>query len=146
AVFVIVGVNSGSSTAAKLVQKATADGVPVSAVVFIDTDGKDAVTGLGVRTLVVGPGVMPGVESATINDASGYKLLTNPRTVEAVERVLNDAAAGVALPADPGVFEWSYTHAPEMRPIIDMGKSPEWAYLFDQPGNTIRPIDQPLPI
>jgi hypothetical protein len=146
AVFVVVGVNSAGSTAAKLVQKATADGVPVSAVVFLDADGKTPLSGLGVRTLLVGPGVMAGVESVVIPDASGYTLLTDPRTVDAVTRVLSDAAAGVALPADPGITEWSYPHAPEMRPTVDMGKSVEWAYLFDQPGNTIRPIDQPLPV
>src|SRR5262249_47687126 len=105
AVFVIVGADSGGLAAAKLAGKAVADGLPVAAVVILDPLGKTPAPGLGVRTLTVG-GYGSGAESVSIPDATGYSLLTDPRAVEAVTRVLTEVAAGTPQPVPEVITAW----------------------------------------
>lgn len=149
AVFVIVGAESGGSSAAKLAEKALTEGLPVGAVVLLDAEGRTPASPPGVRTLTVGGfggATTAGTESVVVPDVGRYGLLTDPRTIEAVARVLNEVAATIPLPATQVVAEWSYPHAPEMRPLVEMNTNPEWAFLFDEPGGATRAITDPLPI
>lgn len=150
AVFVIVGTESGGPSAVKLAEKAAAEGLPLVAMVFLDADGKTPAPQLGVRTLTVGSGYgvanSTAVESMSVPNVGRYGLLTDPRTVEAVGQVLKEAALAIPYTGPSELTEWSYPHAPEMRPSVEIGKNIEWAYLFDYHGGNSRAITESVPV
>lgn len=150
AVFVVIGTESGTDSAARLAEKAIAEGLPVTALVLLDAEGKTPAPNLGVRTLTVGNGygnaTTTGFESVVVPDVGRYGLLTDPRTVQAVGRVLNEIAASVPISNITVPAEWSYPHAPHMRPEVRHPTNTEWSYLFDQPGGTTRAIGEAVPV
>ncbi len=144
AVFVIVGTDSGGTTAVTLAEKVQAVGVPVTAFVLIDAEGKTPLPNLGMRTLWVGGyglGIVAGVESVTVADAGRYTLASNSETVSAVAKLLNEIAVATPQPVVEEVAAFSYPHAPPARPIVEVGRDLEWNFLFDQPGGQTRAIN-----
>jgi len=148
AVFVILGCEAGSPKAVRLVENALAQNLPVAGVVLLDADGKTTAPRLGVRTLTVGSGygsaATTGLESIVVPDVGRISLLTDARTVEAVTRLLNEVAMTIPVPSPVITTGWDYPQAPEDRPIIPIGSSLEWSYLFDQPGSRVTAIGDPL--
>lgn len=149
AVFVLVGFGAGGPTAAGIAEKARAEGLPVAAVVLIDADGRTPPPA-GLRTLAVGSGygvaATSAVESIVVPEAGRFTLASDPRTVAAVAKLLTEVAAGVPMHTTETVAAWEYEHAPEPRPDLDGSRSPEWIYLFDQPGGAIRAAGEPSPV
>lgn len=150
AVFVLVGSEAGGPTAVRLAEQAVGRGIPVGGVVLIDAEGKTPAPRNGVRTLTVGGGYgtasASGVESLAVPDAGRFTLPSDSRAVAAVTHLLNEVAAATALPPTEEVVGWEYEHAPEPRPILDPSRSPEWVFLFDQPGGVTRPIGESAPV
>ena len=148
AVFVVLGSDSGGPTAVKLSEQARADGVPVVAVVLLDTEGKTPAP-TGMRTLTLGSGygnaASSGITSVTVSDASRFRLPCHPQTIAAVTQLLNEIAMKLPQPATEEVTEWSYPLAPPARPTLEAARDLEWAYLYDAPGGTTRPIGEPVP-
>lgn len=147
AVFVLVGCGGGGPTAARLAERAAADGLPVAAVVLIDPDGRTPPRG-GVRTLAIGgygPGASAGLTSLPAPGVCCNALVTDPQTVAALVSLLNDVAAGVPFdPPEDGPL-WEYEHATPARPVVEPGDAAgEWGFLFDLPGGP-RAITDPTP-
>jgi hypothetical protein len=150
AVFVLLGSESGAPVAAKLAERAAADGLPVAAVVYLDADGAVAIppVAFGVRTLAVGgfsPGRPFGVESVEVA-AGTFDLPSDTRTVAVVAQVLNEIAQTTTAPLVEHVTAWWYRDAPPARPVVDPGRDPQWAFLFDQPGDVPLAIGQGSPV
>jgi hypothetical protein len=124
AVFVLVGIGGGAPAAARLAEGAVADGLPVAGFVRVG-DGKPVEPPAGVRTLALcGPPA-------------------SPETMAAVAGLLNEVAWATAVPPAQHLAEWSYPHATPVRPEIDPGDDPDWAFLFDRPGGATPAIGTP---
>lgn len=108
---VLVGVEGGAATVAKLAEKLTAAGVPPAGVVYFDRrtnrGGNSAANVLSVC-------------DHSVSDAESA----------AVVEMLNAVAAttGGTTSIEPVI---DYPHAPLPRPTIDPGTNPEWSFLFD---------------
>jgi hypothetical protein len=149
AVFVILGSEAGGPTAVKLAESAILDGLPVAAFVLLDAEGKTTVPNLGTHVMIVGSdfGLASSSqrESVALSEVGRYSLPTDPRTISAVARLLNDLAQRTPEPIREEVLGWSFPQAPAARPIINSGKAVDWAYLFDQPGGTTEAIRDEVP-
>jgi hypothetical protein len=145
AVFIVVGFESAAPVAVRLAEKAQADGLPISGVVVIDSEGRTPPPATSIRTLAVGNVQgMPSsetVESVVVPDVASYGLASDARTVGAMTRLLTDAAAATPIPVAVESTEWNYPHAPPMRPIGEPVRHPDWMFLFDQQPVTRRSVN-----
>lgn len=134
AVFVVMGFESAASAASRLAEKAQAEGLPVAGVVVITSGETSATASPHIRTLAIGPGSSESghLESVPVTDVASFGLATDTRTVQAIGRLLGDAAGTVPLPAVEEKSAWEYRHAPPMRPEGDPARDPNWVFLFDQ--------------
>lgn len=110
AVFVLLGAEGGGSAAARLAEKAIADGLPVAAVVLTAREPKI------LQTL---PG---GLRAVTVTGTGGESLA-------AVTALLNEVALATAPQVTVHDAGWNYPHAPEPRPMLE-ARHEEWAFLF----------------
>lgn len=131
---VLVGIEGGAATVAKLAEKFTAVGAPPAGVIYFDSR-----TNRG------------GNSAAKVMSVCDHRV-SDAESVAAVVDVLNAVAAttGGTTTIEPVI---DYPHAPLPRPTIDPGTNPDWAFLFDAgipaklgtapvPG---RPAPQPTP-
>ncbi|WP_439624672.1 hypothetical protein [Gemmata sp.] len=109
---VLVGIEGGAATTAKLAEKLNAAGAPLAAVVYFDRRVERTGPG-GCRVLSVAGHGASAAESAA-----------------AVAQLLNEVAATTGSTTTIEVVS-DYPHAPLPRPTIDPGTNPEWAFLFD---------------
>jgi hypothetical protein len=147
AVFVIVGFESAGSTAAKLAETVSAEGIPVSGVVILDSEGKTSAPMGNFRTLTITATeslANENAETVAVPNTAPYNLPGHARTVAAVTELLNDAAATIPIPATVEVTEWDYPYAPPMRRAGDPTRDPAWSYLFDH-GATGVAASKPAP-
>jgi hypothetical protein len=119
AVFVLLGGEGGTATAVRLAEKAAEDGLPVGAVVLIDPEGKARPPKGGLRTLT----------------------LASPDAGE-ITSLLTELAAATPPRVTEEATGWHYKYAPDPRPTLDPSLAPEWAYMFDRPGGSTRPIGE----
>ncbi len=135
--FVLLGYDYGGATAVSLARDLTAKGVPVEAVVLLDPIGCGDVPS-GVRTLLVTSGKVtsrvPHSERICVPDASHFGLPTHPVTVATITALLTNIAVQYCQPPVEEVPEWSYPHAPEVRPVVKAQPAGEWGFLADRPG------------
>lgn len=135
AVFVIVGFESGRASAVALADRVAAEGIPVSGVVVIGTEGAVPASKQGLRVLALGKVedlASASAEAAPVENVASYGLATDARTVEAVGNLLKEIASTMPVPVVTEAAEWSYPHAPPMRETGDPARDPEWSFLFDQ--------------
>src|SRR5262245_30851259 len=99
AVFVIIGSDSGASSALQLAEKAKKAKMPGCGVVLIHTGAKTPLPASGpdrrIRTLTLrgyGSSAGSGGESHVVPDVSRYSLPADPRTVTAVSKLLTEVA------------------------------------------------------
>jgi len=115
AAFVLVGTTGAATTTRWLAKKLAADGGNVAGVVLFNRRGDSNST-------------IDGTRFFTITD----KPVSSDESVAVVTQLLNEVAATTARPIVIEMMESDYPHAPEPRPLIGPGDSPEWAFLFDQ--------------
>jgi hypothetical protein len=135
AVFVIVGFESGRSSAVALADKVAAAGMPVGGVVVIGTEGPVPASRQGLRVLALGKveEMTPAsADPVPVGNVATYGLATDARTVEAVGNLLKEIASTVPTPSVTEADEWSYPYAAPMRASGDPARDPEWSFLFDQ--------------
>jgi hypothetical protein len=134
AVFVVAGLDSSASTAVKLSDKVTAEGIPILGVVIADPSGQTEGPRSGLRALFVGRGGSPG----TINS-------TESRQSEVVQ-FLNEVAMKNPLPYNNDVVsEWRYPFATDTLTSIEPKNDSEWGFMFDRVGGVTRGIADPVP-
>jgi hypothetical protein len=142
AVFVVVGFESAGPVAVRLAERSAAEGLPIGAVVLLDSEGTTSAPGFGIRTLAVGNvqglPASGAVDSVVLPDVSTFGLATDDRAIKAIGNVLADLASSVPVPYVIERSEWSYPHAPPMRPAGDPSRHPEWSMLFDDAARTVR--------
>ncbi len=115
AAFVIVGVEGGASTAVRLAEKVSADGANVAGIVLFEKKGCNRTSPQGPRFLTVPNNSVSCDESVAL-----------------VTHLLNEVAATTIQPVVVETVGWDYPHAPEPRPMVAPGHSPDWAFLFDE--------------
>ncbi len=147
AVFVLLGIGPGATTATGIADKARSSGLALAALVLIDANGRADPSPDGVRVLAVcrevcqhGNRPEAAAGSIVVPARTRIGLVTDPRTVASVVRVLSEIAACVPLPAVEVPCRWEYVHAPAPRPLSAPGHPGDWHFLFDQPGVGVRPI------
>jgi hypothetical protein len=109
---VLVGIEGGAATAAKLAEKLTAAGTPPAGVVYFDRRTNRGGTSGGNVMSVCDHGV------------------SDAESVAAVVDLLSAIAATTGSTTTIEVVS-DYPHAPAPRPTIDPGTNPDWAFLFD---------------
>ena len=140
ATFIIIGFESGSSSAVALADKVAAKGIPLGGVVVIATDGKAPTSQMGLNVLALGKVEDLGQASAeSVPNVATYGLATDARTVEAVGNLLKEVATSIPVPSVTEASEWSYPHAPAMRVMGDPARDPQWSFLFDQYADAAQP-------
>jgi hypothetical protein len=148
AIFVIVGFESGRPAAVALADKVAAQGIPVSGVIVIGTEGTAPPSRQGLRVLALGKVeemATANAEPVPVGNVASYGLATDARTVEAVGNLLKEIASTAPISVVAEVAEWSYPHAPPMREVGDPARDPEWSFLFDQYAAATQPPATPPP-
>jgi hypothetical protein len=150
AVFVIAGLDSSASTAAKLSEKAASEGIPIAGVVIVDPTGTTPKPQCGGRTLMVGATYSiltnSADESLVITAPGELGLAAEPRTIAEVAEMLNEIA--VHNPTPPTYeppSESSYPFAPDVLTTVEPKQNSEWSFLFDRPAGVTRAMNDPLP-
>jgi hypothetical protein len=132
--FVLVGYDLGGPAAVSVAHDLSLSGVPVEAVVLIAPMGKTVTETCEVRTLLIAGGGSacrtPHTEAIVVPDANHWTLPAHPVTVAVVTGLLREiAVANCHLTSEP-ILEWSYPHAPPMRPEVVAAPGP-WNFLAD---------------
>jgi hypothetical protein len=144
--FVVIGFESGSSSAVDLADKVAAKGIPVGGVVVIATDGTAPASRQGLNVLALGKVEDLGQANAeSVPNVATYGLATDARTVEAVGNLLKVVATSVPVPVYTEATEWNYPHAPAMRVMGDPARDSEWSFLFDQYADATQPSPPTAP-
>ena len=138
--FVLVGYDVGAPVAVCAARDLNAKGIPVEAVVLLDPVGCKEASGLPTLLITSGKGASTAVHSqrVVVPDASHFGLPAHPTTVAVITDLLRGVGVSGYEPAGDPVPEWSYPHAPEMRPVVTGRWNEEWDFLADR-GST-RPI------
>src|SRR5262245_39992501 len=130
--FVLVGYDLGAASAVCLARDLTSKCVPVEAVVLLDPIA--CRTAPCARTLLITSGTTTSTVTHTdriiVPDANHFNLPAHPKTVAVLTELLHEIAASYCEPEGDPVPEWSYKHAPEMRPFATL-KGDEWDFLAD---------------
>jgi hypothetical protein len=149
AVFAIAGLESAAGDAARVSEKANAEGIPIRGLVIVDATGKTPVPRRGLRTLMVGTSHInsanPGVESLVITNPGQLGLSAEYKTIDQVVQLLKEIA--LENPTPPNVESVSdsvYPFAPDVQISLEFKDSSEWEFMFDKPGGMTRGIDEPL--
>jgi pimeloyl-ACP methyl ester carboxylesterase len=134
--FVLIGYDLGGAAAVCVARDLSKKGVPVEAVVLLDPVKCGEPCGL--RTLLVTSGTtvssVPHTERLVVPDATHAKLPAHPLTAGAIVELLKEIATRDFVEAGDTVPEWSYKHAPEMRPTAAGKGGADWDFLADKPG------------
>ncbi|MBN9119914.1 MAG: hypothetical protein J0I06_12260 [Planctomycetes bacterium] len=138
--FVLVGYDVGAPVATCAARDLASRGARVEALVLLDPVGCKEVS--GVPTLLItsgsGTGTTAHGQRVIVPDAGHFGLPAHPTAVAAIVDLLHGIAASCMEPITDPVPEWSYKHAPEMRPPATGRVSEEWSFLAD--GGTPHPI------
>jgi hypothetical protein len=131
--FVLVGYDVGASVAVCAARDLTSKGIPVEALVLLDPVGcKEA---CGVPTLLItsgkGASAVAHSQRVVVPNVGHFGLPAHPTTVAAIVDLLGGVAVKHNEPLGDPVPEWSYKHAPEMRPPVTGRWSAEWDFLAD---------------
>lgn len=147
AAFVIVGFESAAPVAARLAERSISEGMPVAGVVVITSGDSSSIVLPRIRTLAIGSaiesGIVESVEAVPVPNVASYGLATDSRTVEAIGRMLRDAAVSIPMPEIAEPSAWSYPFAPPMRPEGNSARDPNWVFMFDQGARAVRAPAQP---
>jgi hypothetical protein len=134
--FVLVGYDLGACVAQKLARDLVSEGIPVESLVFLDPLGVSSKESCPIHTLLITSGTtvapVPHHDRVVVPDVNHYQLPAHPTTVSAITELLKDIALRSYIPPVDTVQEWSYPHAPAMRPIPTMTTG-KWNFLADQP-------------
>lgn len=113
AVVVLVGTEGAAGTTMRLAEKANAEGLPLVGVALFDRKGSNRA-------------MLSNMRMITIPNAS----ISSGESVGIVAGFLNEIA--LTTPHSTVIETTStYEFAPEPRPTLSPGPSPEWAFLFD---------------
>jgi hypothetical protein len=148
AVFVLLGIGPGATTAKGIADEARGSGLTIAALVLIDAAGRAEMSSDEMRVLFVCRDVCGGgitapaaaSESIVVPAKTRIGLVTDPRTVAGIVRLLGEIAASIPLPVVEEPPRWEYVHAPAPRPLSAPDHPGDWHFLFDQPGTSVRPI------
>jgi hypothetical protein len=132
--FVLVGYDLGGAAAVADAKHLAGKGIPLDAVVLLDPVGcKEACVA---PTLLITSGkkpcAVPHSSRVVVPDAGHFGLPGHPTTVAAITDLLATIAANNYEPAAEGFTEWTYPHAPEVRPEPVGRWSAEWDFLADR--------------
>jgi hypothetical protein len=150
ALFVIAGLDSSASTAVKLSEKASIEGIPIRGVVIVDPTGTTPRPRGNLRTLMVGTSysirVNPAVESLVITAPGQLGLPAEPQTIDQVVQLLKEVAKENPIqPNKDAVSDSVFPLAPDVQITLESKQHSEWDFMFDQPGGMTRAIDEPMP-
>jgi hypothetical protein len=132
--FVLIGYDVGASVAVCAARDLSANGVAVEAVVLLDPVAcKDA---CGVPTLLITSGKHANTathsQHVPVPEVGHFGLPAHPTTVAVITDLLRGIAATCPGPNTDPVPQWSYKHAPAMRPEAKARANEEWNFLADR--------------
>lgn len=132
--FVLIGYDVGASLAVCAARDLSAEGVAVEAVVLLDPVGCKAVCGVPTLLITSGKNATTAAhgQHVPVPDASHFNLPAHPTTVAVVTDLLRGVAATCPGPIADPVPQWTYKHAPEMRPAVKPRANEEWNFLADR--------------
>lgn len=131
--FVLVGYDVGAPAAVCDAKHLTAKGIAVEAVVLLDPVATKEVCCVPTLLIVSGkkPCAVPHSKQIVVPDAGHFALPAHPSTVAAITDLLSTIAINGYEPAGDPVPEWTYKHAPEMRPEPVGRWNAGWDFLSD---------------
>lgn len=133
--FVLLGYDMGGAAAACVARDLNKQGVPVEALVLLNPVkcGEPC----GVRTLLITSGTtattVPHTDRLVVSTTHMH-LPAHPRTVGVILGLLSEIATRDFVETGDVLTEWSYQHAPEMRPVAAGEGGPHADLLADKPG------------